>query len=69
MSDLARRRLNRAVEDAKTLLAGDRYLDGIEILGPGEENPEARDAVLILQESRKAIERAEAAEHRRLYSE
>lgn len=69
ISELATRRVNRAIEDAKALLgAGDRYLEGIEVLDPGADT-EARDAVLILQEIRKAIERAEAAERRRVYGQ
>lgn len=59
LSDLGTKRLSRALQDARELLGpDDRYLKDIEDLKFEDENPEVRDALLVLQEIRKAIERS-----------
>lgn len=59
VSDLALTRVNRAIRDARDLLgAYDTYVaDMAEFVAAGE-NPEVRDAVLVLSEIKAALLRA-----------
>jgi hypothetical protein len=58
ISDFALERVNRALRDARSMLAKrDRYAADLkEFVGAGQ-NPEARDAVLALREALQAVER------------
>jgi hypothetical protein len=56
VSDLALKRVNLAVADARSLMAKhDRYIAEIEPFVPAGENPEVRDAVLILREIKQGL--------------
>src|SRR5450759_635920 len=58
LSDLAVTRVNRAIRDAKALMTGfDEYVGDLAEFVPAGENPEVRDAVLVLAEIKTALER------------
>jgi hypothetical protein len=58
LSDFALGRVNRALHDAKAVLAKhDRYAADITEFVPAGENPEVRDGVLALREVRQALVR------------
>jgi hypothetical protein len=59
MSDLATERVNRAIRDAKKLLTEDRYLADLHEFVPAGDNPEVRDALLVLREIKEAAYRAQ----------
>jgi len=60
LSDLAVRRVNRAISDARDLMgAHDKYVTDLEPFVPAGENPEVRDAVLVLRDIKQAIGRVE----------
>lgn len=62
LSDLATQRVNRAIRDAKELMASyDPYIAELAEFVPAGENPEVRDAVLVLKEIRQALERLNQA--------
>jgi len=59
-SDLATDRVNQAIRDARELLGQqDRYVRELKEFVPAGQNPEVRDALLILREIRQALERHE----------
>jgi hypothetical protein len=58
MSDLATERVNRAIRDAKKLLTEDQYLADVHEFVPAGNNPEMRDALLVLREIRGAAYRS-----------
>jgi hypothetical protein len=58
LSDLATTRINRAIRDANALMADhDRYADDLVEFVPAGDNPETRDAVLVLKEILDGLER------------
>jgi len=58
LSDLATKRVNRAIKDAKELMAEyDAYVTELSEFVPAGDNPEVRDAVLVLREILQALER------------
>jgi hypothetical protein len=58
LSDLAVARVNRAIRDSRALMDGyDPYASDLAEFVPAGENPEARDAVLILGEITAGLER------------
>lgn len=58
LSDLATKRVNRAIVDAKALMGSyDSYVAELAEFVPAGENPEVRDAVLVLREITQALER------------
>jgi hypothetical protein len=61
LSDLAVQRVNRAIRDAKSILDGfDEYVSDLAEFVPAGDNPEARDAVLVLSEIKAALSRTYA---------
>lgn len=64
LSDLATKRVNRAITDAKALMsAHDPYIFELAEFVPAGENPEVRDAVLILREILQGLERLDHKFH------
>lgn len=59
ISELALRRINQVIKQSKTLLAGDPYVDSIEIFVAAGENPEYRDVLMILREITEGLLRQE----------
>jgi hypothetical protein len=60
LSDLAMARVNRAVRDAKEIIgAFDPYVGDVSEFVAAGDNPEARDAVLVLAEIRAALHRVQ----------
>ncbi len=58
LSDLATKRVNRAIKDAKELMGTyDSYVSELSEFVPAGDNPEVRDAVLVLREILQALER------------
>ncbi|MDQ3524890.1 MAG: hypothetical protein M3451_07545 [Chloroflexota bacterium] len=58
LSDLATKRVNRGISEAKSLLGPfDVYVSEIEVFVPAGENPEVRDAVLVLREIMQGLQR------------
>ena len=58
LSDLATKRVNRAIAESKILMAShDPYVADLSEFVPAGENPEVRDAVLVLREILDAIDR------------
>lgn len=58
LSDLATERVNRPIREAKELMGQhDTYIADLAEFVPAGENPEVRDAVLVLGEIRAALER------------
>jgi len=58
LSDLATQRVNRAIHEAKELMAvHDPYIADLVQFVPAGDNPEVRDAVLVLGEIKAALER------------
>ena len=58
LSDLATKRVNRAIRDAKELMGEhDSYVTELSEFVPAGDNPEVRDAVLVLREILQALER------------
>jgi hypothetical protein len=58
ISDLAMTRVNRAIRDAKALMKGyDEFSDDLAEFVPAGDNPEVRDAVLVLGEISAGLER------------
>ena len=58
VSDLATKRVNRAIRDAKELMGEhDAYISELSEFVPAGDNPEVRDAVLVLREILQALER------------
>jgi len=56
--DLALTRVNRAIRDAKAVMTGfDEYVPDLAELVAAGDNPEVRDAVLVLGEIKTALER------------
>ena len=56
LSDLATKRVNRAIDDARELMAKhDKYIAEIVPFVPAGENPEVRDAVLMLREVKQGL--------------
>lgn len=56
LSDLATKRVSRAIEDARALMADhDRYIAEMELFVPAGDNPEVRDAVLMLREIKQGL--------------
>lgn len=65
VSDLALKRINVAITEAKKLLKGDPFVASIDVFVAAGENPEYRDVLLILREVKQGITReAEAREIR-----
>jgi len=58
MSDFATERVNRAIRDAKKLLTDDAYLADVHEFVPAGNNPEVRDALLVMREVREAAYRS-----------
>ncbi|MDQ3524889.1 MAG: hypothetical protein M3451_07540 [Chloroflexota bacterium] len=57
ISDLAVTRINRAIRDTKGLVAGEgAYVEDLSEFVPAGENPEARDALLVLSELKSSLE-------------
>lgn len=65
LSDLALSQVNRALKDVKELLKGDRYVDEITEFVPAGDNPEHRDAVLILGQAKAGIKRGKPSLEKR----
>ena len=64
LSDLATKRVNRAIKDAKELMeAHDSYVTELSEFVPAGDNPEVRDAVLVLREILQALERLDDRFH------
>lgn len=62
LSDLATERVNRAIREAKELMSQhDPYMADIAEFVPAGDNPEVRDAVLVLGEIRSALKRLDEA--------
>lgn len=62
ISDLALQRVNRAIREAKVLLGvHDNYVADLAEFVPAGENPEVRDAVLVLKEILQGLTRANRA--------
>ncbi len=58
LSDLATQRVNRSIAESKMLMAiHDPYVADLSEFVPAGENPEVRDAVLVLREILEAIDR------------
>ena len=58
LSDLATQRVNRSIAESKMLMAShDPYVADLSEIVPAGENPEVRDAVLVLREILDAIDR------------
>lgn len=56
LSDLATQRVNRAISDARDLMAAsDKYIAEIAVFVPAGQNPEVRDAVLMLREVKQGL--------------
>jgi hypothetical protein len=64
LSDLATKRVNRAIKDAKDLMEEhDSYVTELSEFVPAGDNPEVRDAVLVLREILQALERLDDKFH------
>ena len=60
LSDLATKRVNKAIADAKALMDEyDPYIPELDEFVPAGENPEVRDAVLVLREILNALNRVQ----------
>lgn len=63
ISDLALKRINAVITEAKELLKSDPFVASIDVFVAAGENPQYRDVLLILREVRQGIKRgAEARE-------
>lgn len=61
LSDLATQHVNKAIKQAKALGAGhDEYIAGLAEFVPAGDNPQVRDAVLVLKEIQKGLARLNA---------
>ena len=52
--------LNRFITKAKRLLVGDTIIDEVEVFVAAGDNPEYRDAVTVLRQTRQGLERFKA---------
>src|SRR5687768_13269281 len=60
LSDLATKRVNRAVADARELMGShDQYVAELEQFVAAGDNPEVRDAVLVLREIKQGLVRTD----------
>lgn len=57
LTDLALSAVNDAIDDAKRILSGDRYVDRVARFVPAGENPSNGDALLVLSTLRSALDR------------
>ena len=57
ITELAMRRVNALIKEAKELLKGDPFVDTIEVFVAAGENPQNRDVLLILREIKQGLER------------
>lgn len=60
ITELAMRRVNDVIKRGKELLAGDEFIDSIEVFVAAGDRPEHRDALLVLRDLRQGIERLQA---------
>jgi hypothetical protein len=65
VTELALRRVNDAVARGKELMAGDEFIDSIDLFVAAGERPEHRDVLLILSELRQGMARLDS-EHSEL---
>src|SRR5438094_7818792 len=62
LSDLATKRVNRAIREAKQLMGSwDAHMEELAEFVAAGENPEIRDAVLVLSEIKAGLDRLNAA--------
>ncbi len=59
LSDFGTQRVHKAVSDTKSFLPEDRELESIRIFEPAGDNPEYRDALLVLGQLKAALSRFE----------
>lgn len=57
VTELALRRVNALIKEAKELLKGDPFIDTIDVFVAAGDNPENRDVLLILREIRQGLKR------------
>lgn len=59
-------RTNRAVREAKALLAGDKdlYIDDLQVIEPAGDMPELRDVTMTLRQAKDALARMKSRHHR-----
>lgn len=60
VTELAMNRVNSAIGRCKELMAGDEFIDSIDLFVPAGERPEQRDVLLVLGELRQGIRRLSA---------
>jgi hypothetical protein len=65
VTDLALKRINTVIKDTKKLLAGDPYIDSIDVFVAAGDMPQLRDVLMVLRELIQGMERR-ADEYKRL---
>lgn len=57
ITDLALEQINNVIEDTKTLMQGDAYIQKLKVFVPAGDMPELRDALLVLSQIKQGLER------------